>query len=169
MTELSLKASALGDLEMELSGTRRALERVPSDRLAWSPHDKSFSLAGLVTHLAHVPTWMTWMLQSDAFDVDDSPPPPKEVESVAGALETFDKNVEDFLDAYAEADDAWLEGDWALKKGDQIISKQKRRDVLRMWGISHMIHHRGQLTVYLRLLDVPLPAIYGPSADENGG
>jgi uncharacterized damage-inducible protein DinB len=162
----SLKAIALGDLEHELRVSRTLLERVPEDKLDWKPHEKSFSLGSLAAHVANLPYWITATLQNDFFDLADvthrAP-----VTNRQELLELFDQTADEMRAALAAADDAELLRSWELRMGDKVLQTMPKMAVVRGMGISHFIHHRGQLSVYLRLLDVPLPPMYGPTADER--
>lgn len=165
----SLKQVAIGDLEHELGQTRRVLERVPDERFAWKPHPKSWSLGSLATHLANLPHWTVAVLAADSFDLATIPPPdpagaPKSRDEV---LRRFDDNVAEVRRALEAADDEALGRTWTLRKGEHVVMSMPRAAAIRAVGISHIIHHRGQMTVYLRLLDVPVPGLYGPSADEG--
>jgi uncharacterized damage-inducible protein DinB len=166
---MSLSQSLLPEFDNEMSNTRRLLERVPEDRMAWQPHAKSMSLARLATHLAELPGWGANVLRQEDLDLArarDAGYKPATVTARADILELFDTNVRDIRALIEEADDAALTAPWALRRGDMVLFKQPRIAALRNMLLSHMIHHRGQLTVYLRLNDVPLPPIYGPTADE---
>lgn len=162
----SLKALALGDLEQELRVSRSLLERVPDDQLDWKPHEKSFSLGSLATHIANLPYWITATLRSDFFDLTGISHRP-----TAGnreeLLRLFDDTAAEMRAALDSADDAALLRTWELRMGDKVLQRMPKLGVIRGMGISHFIHHRGQLSVYLRLLDVPLPPMYGPTADER--
>ncbi|HEX6042417.1 DinB family protein [Longimicrobium sp.] len=162
----SLKAAALGDLEQELRVSRSLLERVPEDRLDFKPHEKSFSLGSLATHIANLPYWITATLQSDSFDLSNV----SHREPAANRqelLKLFDDTAADMRAALDAASDADLLRTWELRMGDRVLQRMPKLGVIRGMGISHFIHHRGQLSVYLRLLDVPLPPMYGPTADER--
>jgi uncharacterized damage-inducible protein DinB len=160
----------LPEFDQEMANTRKTLERVPDNKLAWKPHEKSSSLGGLATHLANLPSWTTYTFGQS--ELDSAPPgqPPfrlEEAKSRNELLEAFDKNVAAAREALAAAgDEAWM-GPWSLLKGGNTIMTLPRAAVIRGFVLSHVIHHRAQLGVYLRLLDVPVPAIYGPSADEG--
>ncbi len=166
--DISLRQLTLGDLDHELASTRRVLERVPEEHLAWRPHEKSWSLGELAFHLANLAYWQISIVREDEFDLASAPPP-----AVGGAksceelLRTFEASASALQDALSRLDDAALGAPWTLRRGEQVLIRRRRGAVLRGMGISHMIHHRGQLTVYLRLLDVPVPGLYGPSADET--
>ncbi|HET7231072.1 MAG TPA: DinB family protein [Longimicrobium sp.] len=164
----STRPAAFGDLEPELANTRRVLERVPDEHWEWKPHEKSTPLGRLATHLAEIPMLAMFVASRDEFNVaganrwPDGPPTNRE-----GVLAAFDNAVRMLTQAVdAVAPDAWGKT-WQLKAGDQVFFSAPRAAALRAFGISHMVHHRAQLGVYLRLLDVPVPAIYGPSADEG--
>jgi uncharacterized damage-inducible protein DinB len=162
-----LKDLLFADLESELATTRRVLERVPDEHLAWKPHEKSMSLGGLATHIANLVRWQVGMLRQDDFDFATSPPPMTAAPSREALLATFDANVAELRAAFAETSDDALSRDWTLRRGEHVVFKRPRSIVLRSAGMMHVAHHRGQLTVYLRQLDVPLPSVYGPTADER--
>jgi uncharacterized damage-inducible protein DinB len=157
-------ASLLSDFRREAGLTRPILAAVPEGKLDWQPHDKSWSLAKLAGHVAENPSWVGAMIE-DEMDVAAGGWEPFEPTSSQELLEVFDKNVKLVEDALEERDDAFLEGNWQMKHGDQVIMSQPKFEVIRQIVIHHFIHHRGQLTVYLRLLDVPVPSTYGPTAD----
>ena len=161
----------LPEFDQEMAATRRVLERVPDDKLEWTPHEKSMSFKGLATHLANLPSWTVLTIEQDSFDVappDAEPPRQSPVTSVAEALDTFDENVAAARTSIEKtSDDRFLEP-WSLLAGGNAIFTMPRIAVVRNMVMNHMIHHRAQLGVYLRLNDVAVPAMYGPSADEDG-
>jgi len=165
---MKLSESLLPELDQEMAGTRKVLERVPEDKLAWKPHAKSFTMAQLATHLATISTWGTYTIEGDKFDLDApgamEPQPP--AASRKELLEKFDTSLAKFRAALVTADDAQLLAPWSLVKGGHAIFTMPRIAVLRSMIMNHTIHHRAQLGVYLRLTDVPVPGLYGPSADE---
>lgn len=163
----SLKKAILGDLDQEVANTRRVLERVPDEHFAWKPHEKSMTLGALSAHLENILFWQQRILEHHEFDLAATPPPRTIPETRDELLRAFDERKAALDEAVARADDASLGATWTLRRGDQVIFARPRAAVLRGMGINHMVHHRGQLTVYLRLLDVPVPATYGPSADEQ--
>ena len=156
----------LKEFEQEMKSTRRLLERVPSDKATWKPHEKSFSLAHLAQLVAWIPGWLVNTLQKTELDLKGAGGYSNEKTETLLAL--FDKNVREAVDAIRATGESDWNVDWSLKMGDQVLFTAKRYEVVRQ-HISHLAHHRGQLTVYLRLLDVPLPSIYGPTADEKWG
>jgi uncharacterized damage-inducible protein DinB len=161
---MSTSHAQLPDFEPEMTTTRRLLERVPSDRGEWKPHPKSFALG----HLAQLVAWMPGWIANTATEteLDLAAAPGYSFEETATLLAMFDENVRAAVAALAALKDADLGVPWSLKHGDQVMFTAPRDAVLRM-HLHHLIHHRGQLTVYLRLVDVPLPSIYGPTADER--
>lgn len=165
-TNVSLK-NTLSDLDQELATTRRALERIPEDRLTWKPHEKSTTIGGLGQHLANLNFWMRMILEQPEYDLLSGPATLDEPKSLAEVLERFDTNAAAVKKALEGLDEAALTDLWTLRAGDKVIMQQDRLGVLRTFCISHTAHHRGQLSVYLRLLDVPVPSIYGPTADEK--
>jgi uncharacterized damage-inducible protein DinB len=162
---MSLSQSLLPEFDQEMSNTRRALERVPTDKFDWQPHAKSFTMGKLGTHLAMLPTWTSVTLDTSDLDVSqpfDQPKPATTEELLA----LFDQNVAAARTALAGAADETFFQPWTLRNGDQTIFTLPKIAVMRGFVLNHVIHHRGQLTVYLRLNDLPVPSIYGPSADE---
>ena len=166
---MALKDSILPEYDHEMGTTRRLLERVPEADFAWKPHDKSYSLVQLATHIASIPRWVPFTLDETALDVTTVPEDarPKPATSVANLLETFDRHVKTARAKIAEQPDSALMVPWTLKQGTHEVFTMPRIGVLRSFIMNHMIHHRGQLSVYLRLRNVPLPSIYGPTADEG--
>lgn len=166
---VKISESLLPEFDQEMANTRKVLERVPEDKLTWKPHAKSFSMAALATHVAMIPGWGTFTLEGDSFDLGApgvlEPPPP--ATSRKELLALFDRNVAAYRAALAAAADARLLAPWSLVKGSQNIFTMPRVAVLRSMIMNHLIHHRAQLGVYLRLNDVPVPGLYGPSADEQ--
>jgi uncharacterized damage-inducible protein DinB len=160
----------LPEFDYEMANTRKTLERFPEDKAAWKPHDKSMTMGRLAGHLAELPSWMTMTLQTDAIDVaPTSGPPfqPKIASTRADLLAFFDKNVADARAALAAATDEQMMANWSLQAGGKNLMTMPRMAALRTWVFSHSIHHRAQLGVYLRLNDIAVPSLYGPSADEG--
>ena len=161
----------LPEFDHEMANTRKTLERVPDNKFAWKPHEKSMTLGQLSTHLSNIPSWTKNTFEADELDLaPEGQPAPRieEAKSTAELLETFDKHVASARAALeSAADESWL-SKWSLRMGDKTIFTLPRTAVMRGFIMNHMIHHRAQLGVYLRLLDVPVPSIYGPSADEGG-
>lgn len=158
--------SLLPEFDHEMTVTRKLLERVPDDRLAWKPHQKSMSLGQLAQHVATIPRWGDVTLSRTEFDLA-SEPPPAPLGSRAEMLAVFDRHVAAARAALVGKGDGEMTAAWALKRGGGTIFSMPRTAVWRSFVMSHLIHHRAQLGVYLRMHDVPLPSIYGPSADEG--
>jgi uncharacterized damage-inducible protein DinB len=163
---MPLNQAFLPEFDHEMANTRKSLERVPEDKSGWKPHDKSATLGGLATHLATINGWTDAIVGQDSFDVKNAPAP-QQIKSRAELLGTFDKNVASARKAIAGATDEQLMKPWSLLNDGKPIFTMPRIAVLRSFIMNHTIHHRAQLGVYLRLNNVPVPAIYGPSADEG--
>lgn len=156
----------LPEFEHEMSGTRKPLACVPDEHLDWRPHEKSFTLRELATHLANLPKWVGISMSSASVDYL-TVPPDEPVPSAAAATERFDARVEEVKELINNATpEAWGEP-WTFRVGDQERFTTPRLAAYRMMVMNHIFHHRGQLTVYLRLLNTPVPGLYGPSADEK--
>jgi uncharacterized damage-inducible protein DinB len=167
---MAIRDAFLPEFDHEMALTRKALERVPEGKPDWKPHQKSMTMSRLAGHLAELPNFAVMTIQNDSFDV--APPggskrQPTVMTSRAQLLEAFDKNVVAARAAIAGASDEHLGKMWRLHAGDKTIFNMPRAGVLRTLILSHTIHHRAQLGVYLRLNDVPVPSVYGPSADEG--
>jgi uncharacterized damage-inducible protein DinB len=168
---MPITQALLPEFDQEMKGTRRILERVPLEQGTWQPHPKSMTLGRLASHLAEFPMWAINAVKEHQLDIAPSgtpPAAPKTHTSREVLLAEFDRLVAEARTAVvAASDEAWM-GSWSLKAGAQTIFTMPRIAVMRSFVMNHMIHHRGQLTVYLRLLGVPVPGTYGPSADEKG-
>ncbi len=161
-----LKDVIFSDLERELAVTRKVLAAVPTDRLDWKPHAKSMSLGQLAIHVATLPEWMTQTLARDVLDFASAPRPPKSVANSAELLKLFDDRAAALREAVAAFDPAAWDAPWSLKNGAQVFTTQPRSKVFRVWDLNHMVHHRGQLCLYLRLLEVRVPTVYFNTADD---
>lgn len=160
-------ASFAAEFRGEAQITRRVLERVPADKLTWKPHPKSSSLGQLALHIAAVPGRFVPSLQQTEHEINPNAFQFQHPGSKDEILTTFDQSLQD-VGAYLDSlTDEELRAPWTLKAGGRALFTKSRADVIRMIMLSHIYHHRGQLSVYLRLLDVPVPSIYGPSADDN--
>ena len=168
---MGLSEAMLPEFDQEMASTRKTLERVPESKLAWRPHEKSMTMGRLATHVAEIPNWAILTIEKDFLDIapPGAPPyQPQQVKSQKEVLEMFEKNVLAAQAAIAGATDQHLLKTWTLLFGGKTVFTLPRISVLRSSVMNHLIHHRAQLGVYLRLNDVPVPAIYGPSADERG-
>jgi uncharacterized damage-inducible protein DinB len=163
---MPLADTLIMELEQEAKTTRRVLERVPDDKLTWKPHPKSMSLGRLAQHVATIPGSISGMARLDSFDVEKFSEPP-ELESTAAIVAAFEESVAQAKANLGATDDSAMMKNWSFNMGGHPIMTVRRIGVYRALLLNHLYHHRGQLSVYLRLLDVPVPSIYGPSADEN--
>ena len=161
-----LKDALLVEYDHETATTRKLLERIPDDRLAFLPHARSMTLGSLATHLATIPLWADTVLNAFSFYLDAMPARPDAKPTSADILRTFDETSSKAR-SWMDRTDAELVAPWTLKRGDQDLFTLPRVAAFRTFVLNHLIHHRGQLSVYLRLNDVPIPAMYGPSADEG--
>ncbi len=158
---------ALSDLDFEINATRRLLECIPDDKLEWKPHEKSWTLGELATHIANLFAWQKGILQMDEFNLNSIGAPDAGLNSKDEIIVRFDSYVEELNKRLNTMEVSDFEKVWTLKNGERVVNKQLKLAAFRTTCISHLIHHRGQLTVYLRLLDIPLPPTYGPTADEQ--
>lgn len=156
----------LAELAHEGATTRRLLERLPQDRLGWQPHQKSMTLGRLATHIAEIPGWVGSIVEKDEFDIGASGYVPPTLGSVAEIIALFDKSVATATETLKRQSNDRLLAKWQLKKNGKLVVEMPRLGMVRSFLMNHLIHHRGQLSVYLRLQNVPLPSIYGPTADE---
>jgi uncharacterized damage-inducible protein DinB len=160
---MSIADTLLTEFDQEMATTRRVVERVPTDKAKWKPHEKSFSLGHLTQLVSGMPGWITNAVTETSLNLGSYPG--YSYEKTEDLLKTFDKNVKEARKAIAAAKDSDFQVPWSLKRGDQVFFTAPRGVIVRQ-TINHLVHHRGQLTVYLRLIDVPVPSIYGPTADE---
>jgi uncharacterized damage-inducible protein DinB len=160
---MSFAETILPEFDQEMASTRKAIERVPTDKGAWKPHPKSFSLGHLTQLVSTMPGWITNMATTTELNLATSAG--YSLESTESLVARFDKLVVEARAALASLTDADVAVQWSLKHGDRVLFTTSRGETIRS-TINHLIHHRGQLTVYLRLVDVPVPSIYGPTADE---
>jgi uncharacterized damage-inducible protein DinB len=163
MTIISL---LIRELEEETTTTRKMLALVPTDKIDWAPHEKSMKLGPLATHIAELPAWISMAFNMDEIDFAVNSWEPKKVSSAGEILEIFEKSLLDAKTQLIEANTSKLGERWAMRHGEMVLWDTDRWGVVRM-TISQIIHHRAQLGVYLRLLNIPIPGSYGPSADEQ--
>lgn len=167
---MSISASLLPEFDQETAGTRKTLERFPDDKLNWRPHEKSMTMASLATHIANMLGWGTITITQGDFDFQPPGAEPyteEPVKSRAELLEKFDANAAAFRAALAAASDEALMANWSLLKEGNVLFSMPRIACLRGMIMNHIVHHRAQLGVYYRMNDIPVPALYGPSADEG--
>ena len=161
---MTTPAIPLDEFDMEMSSTRRLLERVPGDRGEWKPHEKSFALGHLALLVAWIPGWITRTLREPKIDLSGGAG--YSFQPTDAIVAEFDRNVREARAALESVRGADLQSNWSLTMGERVLMSMPRGTAARA-HLNHLIHHRGQLTVYLRLVDVPLPSIYGPTADER--
>ena len=169
---MSIAQLLLNELDREVEASRTLLDRLPEGKWGWRPHEKSMTLGRLATHVAEIPSWSNSLLMAD--EIDFMSPEmqawtPREMQSkdeILAELESAAETCRVHLEATSDED---FDRDWTMKSGDQVVMQEKKYMVFRRQVLNHMVHHRAQLGVFLRLLDVPLPGSYGPSADEGGG
>lgn len=167
---MPLSAALLPEFDQEMTSTRKTLERVPENKFGWKPHEKSGAMGWLAAHIANLPGWLVMTMKQDSLDLAPGgvqvqpPPPPKSSKEL---LATFDKNVKEARAALAAASDAELMKPWSLLNNGTVMMTLPKAAVVRSFIMNHLIHHRAQLGVYLRLNNIAVPAIYGPSADES--
>ena len=161
----ALKTAVFGDLERELKVTRSVHAAVPDAHHSWKPHDKSMPLIRLALHVAYLPDWIRASLAAE-LEATSAPRPPADVKDAAELLEQFDRNATQLRDAVNKFDMANWENPWTMRSGGQVMVTKPRPFVYRVWCLNHMIHHRGQVALYLRLLNIPVPTIYFNTADN---
>lgn len=167
---MQIREMLLPEFDQEMQKTRTTLERVPEDKFSWQPHEKSMTMVGLTMHLANVPSWAVFTLNEESFDLAPPGEEPRRMEAVSSveeALERFDKNVSEARAALEGSSNEDLNASWTLLHAGQKIYSASRISVFRSMVMNHMIHHRAQLGVYLRLNDIAVPSLYGPTADEG--
>jgi uncharacterized damage-inducible protein DinB len=165
---MSVKSALMGELKHESSLTRKMLERVPLDKKDWKPHEKSMTLGRLASHVAEITHWISDIIHIDDFDFKkDFNFNTRTAATSEELLEIFQTTLDKAIKDLSTVDENELEKNWTVRRGEQIMFVTSKKISIRNWTMNHMIHHRGQLSVYLRLLDVPVPGMYGPSADER--
>jgi uncharacterized damage-inducible protein DinB len=153
------------EMEQEAATTRKMLERIPNDKYDWKPHPKSMSVRQLASHIAELPSWVSMVLTTDELDFAANPYQPVPIRDTNDVLQLLEKSLKEGKKELARAKEEEMENIWTLRNGDQVYSRNSKADVIRM-SYCQIVHHRAQMGVYLRLLDVPIPGSYGPSADD---
>ncbi|POY38303.1 damage-inducible protein DinB [Solitalea longa] len=157
----------LKEMDAESKTTRKMLSRIPNDKYSWKPHEKSMTIEQLSTHIAELPTWVSMAVTTDELDFATAPYEPKKVSDTDDLLMLFEVSLADGKKHLENTSEEILDQNWTLRNGDQIYSTSTKEEVIRM-TYCQIVHHRAQLGVYLRLLDIPIPGSYGPSADDQG-
>lgn len=163
---MTLTQKLLKEMAQEAQTTRKMLSVVPDDKFDWKPHARSMTIRQLATHIAELPGWVTMALTTDGLDFAANPYKQDEINNRAELLNYFEQKLNGGAETLSTAKDSDLEPIWTLRMGEKVLSDRPRADVIRM-TYCQIVHHRAQLGVYLRLLDVPIPGSYGPSADEG--
>jgi uncharacterized damage-inducible protein DinB len=165
---MAIRDALLPEFDHEMGTTRRLLERAPAADFSWTPHEKSFNLGQLASHVSNIPHWCELILQTTVFDVlSAGDTRPKAPASAADLVSHFDKTASAARSGLSTAGDPELLTPWTFSRGEQVMFTMPRIAAIRSFVMNHLIHHRGQLSVYLRLRNVPLPPMYGPTADEQ--
>lgn len=164
---MNLKESFIAELQHEATTTRKMLARLPEADFDWKPHDKSMTLRQLATHIAEMLTWLPITIHEDELNFAAMNYQPTIINTTVELLEFFDRNLAQGIEALQNASDEQFAQIWTLRNGEQVFMRQPKAQVVRGMVVNHIVHHRGQLSVYMRLRGVPVPAIYGPSADEE--
>lgn len=163
---MAYKDALIAELKMEMASTRKILEQVPTDKATWKPHDKSMKLGNLAVHVAELPSWIAYILTAPELDLSKMDYKPVIATSTEQLVGQLDAAVAKAMEALENSKDEDYDEMWTLRNGSHVIFTLPKKVVLRSMAYSHHYHHRGQLSVYLRLLDVPIPGMYGPSADD---
>lgn len=163
---MSVSKGLLGELDYEAISTRKILERIPSEKFDWKPHEKSITMGALAAHIADMFSWYSATLETDELDFAKGyeQPKPKTTEELVAV---FDKNLAAAKESLQKAEPDVFAKNWTLRSGDHVIFTMPKTATLRTFVVNHIVHHRGQLSLYLRLNDIPVPSVYGPSADEK--
>ena len=164
---MAIKDAYIAELKHESSLTKKILERVPLDKKDWKPHEKSMSLGRLATHIAEIPHWISRIVNFDDFDFMVQNLTVHVASSPEELMNIFENTLNTALADLEKMSDEDMNNKWIVRAGEQVNFNAPKKVAIRGWALSHLIHHRGQLSVYLRLLDIPVPGIYGPSADER--
>ena len=162
---MSMIQMLLKEMDREAQTTRKMLEIVPNDKFDWKPHEKSMTVRRLATHIAELPSWVTMTLTTDELDFASNPYKPDVINNTTELLACFERSLADGRARLEKATDKDLEPNWTLRNGEEIYSVESKGEVIRM-SYCQIVHHRAQLGVFLRLLNVPIPGSYGPSADD---
>jgi len=164
---MALGASFTGELTHEAAGTRKLLSRIPEDKLDWKPHDKSMTLGRLACHVAELPQWVKLIVEQDSFNMVPGALNRLKAATTEELLQQFDECIQEAADILSATADDQFQAKWIFAKNGIAVYELPKKIAVRQMVMNHIVHHRAQLTVYLRLLDVPVPGLYGPSADEQ--
>jgi len=157
----------IAEIEQEAISARKCLERIPADKFAWKPHEKSMTLERIAGHIVEMVSWTKATLTHDELDFSKFDYTPKQYTDSTQLVADFDKNIAESIEILNDTTNETMAENWTMRNGEQIYFTMPKAAVMRSFVMSHIIHHRGQMSVYLRLLDIPVPSIYGPTADEQ--
>ena len=163
---MSLGRILLAELQYEIISTRKMLERIPSDKLQWKPHEKSMTMERIAGHIVEMIGWTKETLTQNELNFATMPYTPTDYKDAAEMVADLDKNIVAAVEILTNCSNETMAENWTMRNGEEIYFTMPKAAVMRSFVMNHIIHHRGQLAVYLRLLDIPVPSIYGPSADE---
>ena len=166
MNNITFGTEYLKELETEASATRKCLERIPESLFDWKPHEKSMTLGRLTSHVAELPGFLNSILTMDDFDFTKGHYKPSNPKTPEELMNVFQEKLDEVVQTLQNTSDEKMEANFTLRSGDHVIASIPRKIAVRSMALNHIIHHRGQIAVYLRLLDIPVPGMYGPSADE---
>jgi uncharacterized damage-inducible protein DinB len=161
-----LNQSFIAEIKHEAASTKRILERVPEDKFGWKPHEKSMTLGRLASHVAELPAFLNSILTMDEFDFAKGHYKPSHANTSDELLQVFQQKLDEVVQTLQNTSDEKMQANFTLRNGEHVFATLPRMVAIRSMALNHLIHHRGQIAVYLRLLDVPVPGLYGPSADE---
>lgn len=164
---MALSNALAAELKHEASNTRKILSRIPEEHFDWKPHEKSMTLGKLACHIAELTQWAALIIHLPEFDFAKTPLSRCKAINGKELLENFEDNLEQAIAALQNTSDDVLDENWTLRRGEVVVVSMPKKIALRSMLLNHIIHHRGQLSVYLRLLNIPVPGMYGPSADER--
>lgn len=163
---MSLRDTLITEIKKEAANTEKMLERIPADQFAWRPHQKSNTLKGLSTHIASLAGMTGLIVNSEYLDFAEGTLKQPEINSTKDLLDVFKEGTQNSIQALEAADEDALKANWVMRSGDYLIMEGPKAEIIRTMGMNHVYHHRAQLGVYLRLLNIPIPGMYGPSADD---
>lgn len=164
---MSIGQILASEMQHESVATRKMLERLPADKLGWKPHEKSMSLGQLAGHIVEMIGWTTPTITQSELDFATFDYKPKVYAEAAELVADLDQNITESVEILNSASNETLGENWTMRNGEQVFFTMPRAVVIRSFALNHIVHHRGQLSVYMRLLDIPVPPVYGPSADEG--
>ena len=164
---MAIKDAFIAELKHESALTKKMLERVPLEKKVWLPHERSMTVGRLATHIAQIPHWISDIILFPDYDFAARPYLSNTASTSEELMEIFQQHLDKALQDLDNASDELMNQKWTVRRGEHVFSELVKKVAIRGWGFSHLIHHRGQLSVYLRLLEVPVPGMYGPSADEK--